>query len=276
MLQIPWAQLLQWLQRRNKTTLPSLASVGRPYKSNKTGILLGCFHPSVLPAGQGPVFFCYGYGWAPASLQGGPVSLSGSSAPTSPARCSPAFLHSQLPSCCLRSCSPAVPHWLGPLLPGGSWESVSRSSHLIQTQHLQGNAAQARKPDLRNRVSVLSHVLANFSLVFCPKRYSVTFTEKQSNSEEEDCERDSALGCGNIPTGRGRSSFTSLLYIWPNGNSNPIPTAQTRHFHHPHVQWQVSDFPPDFLYRLDLLHRYWRNPGDFCRPPDSSLVLILH
>lgn len=153
---------------------------------------------------------------------------------------------------------------------------VSRSCHLIQTELLQGNAAQARKPDLRNRVSVLCHVLANFSLVFCPKRYSVTYTEKQSNSEEEECERDSALGCGNIPTGRGRSSFTSLLYIWPNGNSNPIPTAQIRHFHHPHIQWPVSDFPPYFLYRLELPQRYWMNPGDFCRSPDSSLVLILH
>lgn len=186
MLQISWAQLLQWLQRRNKTTLPSLAPAGRPYKSNKTGILLGCFHPSVLPAGQGLVFFCY--------ATAGPLPAAGraclpfrvlrshfsssllSSLPAQPA---PKLLPLHR-----RSCSPAASHWLGPLLPGGSWELVSRSSHLIQTKHLQGNASESRKPGLRNRVGVLGHMLANFSLVFCPNRYLVTRRSRATQSRK--------------------------------------------------------------------------------------------
>lgn len=105
-------------------------------------------------------------------------------------------------------CFPAVSHWLGALLPGWSWESVSRSSHLIQMKHLQGTASESRKFDRRNWVSVLCHVRANFFLVFCPNRYSVTHMEKQSNLEQEECGRDLALGCRNIPTLHGRSRLT--------------------------------------------------------------------
>lgn len=175
-LQIPQAQLLQWLQWRNKTTLPSLAPVDRRYKSNKTGILLGCFHPSVLPAGRGPVFFCYGYGWSSASFWEGSSPFWGPLLPL-------LQLTALQPSCtassqAAASSPPAVSHWLGPLLPGGGWEFVSRSSHLIQTKHLQGNVSESRKPELKNRVSGLCCVLANFSLIFCPDKYAATHTEK--------------------------------------------------------------------------------------------------
>lgn len=149
----------------------------------------------------------------PCQLQGGPIPFQGPLLPLLqlaalqlPAQPDPKLLP---PRCC--SCSPAVSNWLGPLLPGGSWKLGSRRSHLVQTKHLQEKASESRKPALRKWASALCHMLANFSLILCPNRYSVAHTENQSDFGQENWEKDSALGCGNIPTGYGRSSFISLL-----------------------------------------------------------------
>lgn len=149
----------------------------------------------------------------PCQLQGGPIPFQGPLLPLLQlaalqlaAQPDPKLLP---PHCC--SCSPAVSHWLGPLLPGGSWKLVSRRSHLVQTKHLQQKASESRKPGLRKWVSVLCHMLANFSLILCRNRYSVTLIENQSNFEQENCKKDSALGCRNIFTRFGRSSFIFLL-----------------------------------------------------------------
>lgn len=105
------------------------------------------------------MFLCYSYGWCPASCREGPSLSQGLLIPILQLTALPL---SHAAGCCLHSTAPAplqFPLTGAPLLPGDSWELVSRS----------------RKTG-----------------------------------------RDSALGCWNIPTGYGRSSFTSFLLNCPN------------------------------------------------------------
>lgn len=184
----------------------------------------------------------------PCQLQGGPVSLSGSSTPTSPARCSPAFLHSQLPSRCLRAACPALlqfPIDWGPFYLEVAGSCPVRAASSIQTKHLQGSVSEPRKPDLRNRVSVPCHMVANFSLLFSAPAGIQSLTWRSEAARRRKTVREIQLWyAGIFPLDVGEAVSHLCYKCDQTATQTKSPQPKLGTFTTPHIQWQVFVFHP--------------------------------